>query len=257
MRFKLTLEVNRYAFGNVIPINYQYEQSAVIYRILSQASEQYATWLHDNGFEVNKNKRFKLFCYSRLKIENRQIMPREERIRILSDTVEWQISFLPEKSTQKFIQGLFANQTFEIGDKESVVQFYVRNVEVLPPPEYAPEMRFTTMSPICLRSKREGGGVDFISPDEPRAKDAMLYGLLSRYQAINGELYAGELDFDFTLLDKPKSVFVKIKSGTPEQTRMRGYMCHFQVKAPLPLMKILYESGVGEECSIGFGCVRI
>jgi CRISPR-associated endoribonuclease Cas6 len=36
MRFKLTLKVEKAYFGNAIPINNQYEQSAVIYRILSQ-----------------------------------------------------------------------------------------------------------------------------------------------------------------------------------------------------------------------------
>ena len=35
MRFKLILEVNKKAYGNIIPINYQYEQSAAIYKILS------------------------------------------------------------------------------------------------------------------------------------------------------------------------------------------------------------------------------
>lgn len=36
MRFKLQLEVNKRAFGNRLPINYQYEQSAAIYRILAR-----------------------------------------------------------------------------------------------------------------------------------------------------------------------------------------------------------------------------
>ena len=36
MRFKLTLEVNKKAFGNRLPINYQYEQSCVIYKILAR-----------------------------------------------------------------------------------------------------------------------------------------------------------------------------------------------------------------------------
>ena len=49
MRFKLILEVNRKAFGNILPINYQYEQSAAIYKILSRADKDYSTWLHNNG----------------------------------------------------------------------------------------------------------------------------------------------------------------------------------------------------------------
>ena len=42
MRFKLTLEVNKKAFGNRLPINYQYEQSCVIYKILARANKDYA-----------------------------------------------------------------------------------------------------------------------------------------------------------------------------------------------------------------------
>ena len=39
MRFKLILEVNKREFGNLLPINYQYEQSGAIYKILSKADE--------------------------------------------------------------------------------------------------------------------------------------------------------------------------------------------------------------------------
>ena len=42
MRFKLTLDVNKKVFGNIIPINYQYEQSAAIYKILSKADVSFS-----------------------------------------------------------------------------------------------------------------------------------------------------------------------------------------------------------------------
>ena len=129
MRFKLILEVNKRAFGGMLPINYQYEQSAAIYKILSGADEAYASWLHDNGFRLESGKTFKLFVYSRFKIENFRILRDTERLQIFSDTVEWQVGFLPEKSTEKFIQGVFQDQVFEIGDTKSVVQFIVRSVE--------------------------------------------------------------------------------------------------------------------------------
>lgn len=63
MRFKLTLEVNKKAFGNRLPINYQYEQSCVIYKILARANKDYATWLHENGFRKENGKTFKFFSY--------------------------------------------------------------------------------------------------------------------------------------------------------------------------------------------------
>lgn len=259
MRFKLLLEINRRAFGDLLPINYQYAQSALIYKTLARSNAEYATWLHENGFSLENGKRFKLFTYSRLKIEKRQIIPQEQRIRILCDMVEWQISFLPEVSTERFIQGLFANQTIEIGDKNSVVQFHIRSVEVLPPPEYAEEMQFSTMSPICLRCNHaDSGRTEYISPSDPRAKTAILTGLLSRYEAFYGKPFdAKPFDFDFVVLIEPKSVLVTIKADTPEETKVRGYMCKFKMKAPKELMRIMYESGVGEECAQGFGCVWV
>ena len=64
MRFRLILTVDRRSFDDLLPINYQYEQSAVIYRILSKASEEYADWLHHNGFQLESGRRFKLFTFS-------------------------------------------------------------------------------------------------------------------------------------------------------------------------------------------------
>lgn len=256
MRFKLILDVEKQAFGNKIPINYQYESSAIIYRTLAQASEQYSEWLHDNGFILENGKRFKLFNFSWFIIDNCFAINKTERLVINSDTISWIISFLPEKSTEKFIQGIFSNQTFEIGDKKSVVQFHVRSVEVIPSPIFTNEMEFSTMSPICLRCTSENGLEDYISPADERAKKAIFSGLMSRYESFYGKPFAEEqADFDFELLSEPRSVLVKIKADTPEQTRVRGYKCDFRIKTHPELMRIMYESGCGELTSQGFGCI--
>lgn len=97
MRFKLILEVNRKAFGNILPINYQYEQSAAIYKILSRADKDYSTWLHNNGYQLENGKKFKLFTYSRFKIAKRKSLPNSDRLQILSDTVEWHYLFCQKK----------------------------------------------------------------------------------------------------------------------------------------------------------------
>lgn len=256
MRFKLILEVTSKAFGNLLPINYQYEQSAVIYRILSRANKEYANWLHENGFQLESGKKFKLFSYSPLKIARRYIPPKKDRIKILSDKVEWQISFLPEQSTEKFIQGLFTKQIFEIGDKKSTVRFQVQQIEVLPPPEFTETMTFETMSPMCLAIKREDGSTKYISPEDPGAKDIILYGLMERYTVIKGKSYTGDLSFDFFPEGGCKKKVVTIKANTKAETKVAGYKCKFTVTAPTELMQILYESGIGSLCSQGFGCVR-
>jgi len=63
MRFKLTLTVDRRAFGNFLPLNYQYELSAFVYRTIERANATYSEWLHENGFKLDA-KQFRLFCFS-------------------------------------------------------------------------------------------------------------------------------------------------------------------------------------------------
>lgn len=258
MRFKLTLEVNKRAFGNILPINYQYEQSSAIYRILSFADKGYATWLHENGFQLKNGKQFKLFTFSRFKIEKRRILREEGRIQILSDTIEWQISFLPEKSTQKFIQGLFTNQLFEIGDKKSVVQFLIRSVEVLPSPKFSEDMIFSTMSPLCIKFKREDGKTDYLLPTDIRSKYLIFNGLSDRYKSFYGtSLDCTPEDCSLDILKEPKPVLLTIKAGTSEETKVKGYMFQFKVHAPIELIKLMYESGAGSLCAQGFGCLKV
>lgn len=257
MRFKLILEVNKRAFGNTIPINYQYEQSAAIYKILSYANEEYATWLHKNGFQLKNGKQFKLFSFSRFKIEKRHILKEEGRIQILSDTIEWQISFFPEKSTQQFIQGLFSNQFFEIGDKKSVVQFIIRSVETMSAPKFSEEMTFSTMSPLCIKFKKENGKTAYLPPTDVRSKHLIFNGLTDRYQSFYNKPLECTLDDCYLdILNDPKPVLITIKAGTPEEIKVKGYMFRFKAHAPVELMQLMYESGTGSLCSQGFGCLK-
>lgn len=258
MRFKLILQVNKRAFGNLLPLNYQYEQSAAVYRILASADEEYASWLHDNGFRLDNGKTFKLFTYSRFEIGKYKILHKEERLQILSDTIEWQIGFLPEKSTEKFIQGVFKDQIFEIGDTKSVVQFIVNSVEVMPDPDYSGKMIFNTISPICLKYHRLDNNVVYLSPSDSHAPFLLFNSLFDKHRLF----YEKDCPYAFSecrmnVLDTPKSVLIKIKSGLPEETRVRGFMCKLEITAPIELMRLMYEGGAGSLNSQGFGCLSV
>ncbi|WP_321437024.1 CRISPR-associated endoribonuclease Cas6 [uncultured Bacteroides sp.] len=255
MQFKIILNTEKHAFGNALPLNYQYELSAVIYKILSSASEEYASWLHDNGFTLD-GKRFKLFTYSRLFIPSYAIDKKRARIIINSDAVEWYVSFLPEESTEKFVQGVFMNQTFQLGNQSDLVQFHVQSIEVLPAPQFEDEMIFETLSPICISQHEDSGKTSYLSPSDEWAEESILSSLLNRYQAFYGIPYAGAQDFRFNVLNTPKSVLITFKANTPEETKVRGYMCRFKIKADKELMKIMYESGVGMKGSQGWGMVK-
>lgn len=262
MRFKITLRVNRNAFGRKLPLNYQYELSAVIYRIMASGNEAYAEWLHENGFQLESGKTFKLFTFSQLKPEKYRILRQSSQIELQSDTIECYISFLPEKSTQRFIEGLFQNQVFEVGNKESVVQFQVESIQMLPSPEFTETMTFETLSPITVSQRLEDGRDAYPQSAEefsnaPWVRERLLQNLLDKYEAFYSKPYEGECFFDMMTLTEPKSSLITIKAGTSQETKVRGFKCRLALHCPAELMRIAYESGLGEGNSQGFGCLGV
>lgn len=255
MRFKLTLQIEKRRFGDLIPLNYQYECSAVIYRILSRSNTDYSLWLHENGFQLENGKQFKLFTFSRLLIPQFRIIG--ENMKILSDTIEWEISFLPERSTHEFIQGVFKEQTFEIGNKNVRAQFRVNSVELLAEPIFSEIMQFETLSPICLTYKQPGMSDEYVSLEHPNAVELVKLNILSKYKAFTGNDFS-ERDYPFkvTPLSKSKATLITIKANTPQSTKVRGFMCQFELEAPIELMKLMYNSGIGGKNSLGFGMVK-
>ena len=256
MRFKLTLQIQPEVMGREMPINYQYPLQAAIYRTLAQSDLEFSTWLHENGYQ-QEGKRFKLFTFSNLIVPQFGIDKQRERLIVKSEVVTLFISFLPEKSTQQFIQGLFLQQTIQVADYLSGVQFVIREIQVMPPLEYRSDMVFRTLSPVCISLRNERGLMDYLAPADPRYELGILTGLLARYDAIHGHPFSGTPYCHLQLLNEPKSALVRIKAGTPSETRVRGYRFHFRIDLPEALMQVAYESGLGEKGSMGFGMIEV
>lgn len=258
MQFKLTLKIDR-KYGDNLPFNYQYEQSAVIYRILAQADKRYSLWLHENGYVLNGAKRFKLFAYSPLIFDKVKAIPQAGCLNIIGEKAIWYVSFIPEESTTEFIQGIFAHQHFTLGNKSFKVAFDVMGVEALSSPPISDEMYFQALSPVSVKL-HEDGRIKYLSPSDPMFAQGILKGLLSRYESIHGIPYSNkddlEMDFVVDETKKIKPKLVTIKAGTPAETKVKGYLFSFRMKIPRELMKIAIEGGIGEQCSQGFGFIK-
>ncbi|HYX71537.1 MAG TPA: hypothetical protein VE732_02095, partial [Nitrososphaera sp.] len=63
MRVKLTFLASKR--NATLPLNYNHAVAGLIYRMIGNASEEFATALHDEGYEADR-RRFKLFTFSRL-----------------------------------------------------------------------------------------------------------------------------------------------------------------------------------------------
>ena len=252
MRFKLNLRVNKNIYGNLLPISYQYELSSCIYKTIAKSDNFYARWLHDNGF-TNHNKRFKMFVFSNL-FPNCKALG--DRMCILSDTMHLFLSFLPEKSTEEFVKGIFLDNLLNLGDGKSKVQFQVENIEALSTPNLHNYI-FQTLSPVNVSVKRENASIEYVSPERDDYGKMLINNLKEKYLAFYGKAFVGDDSYEFELLSPPKPRLITIKAYTSEMTKVKGFNYHFRIKADDALMHIMYEAGLGEKNSTGFGMVEI
>jgi CRISPR-associated endoribonuclease Cas6 len=266
MRFLLTLLRN--SVSNRIPINYQYELSAWLYRIVEKSSPEFSHFLHEKGYTVG-HKHFKLFTFSNLYIPTYQIDKEKSQLVIQSPTIQWQVSFCVDEAAEHFIQGLFLHQHLTLADKRTKVEFTITGVEVQPPPIFTEVMRFRTLSPLCVSIAEERNGKlmpQYLSPDDNRFADAFFANLVQKYIAAGMQMpqpvgeaadASEEVPMQLRLLSAPKSRLLTIKAGTREESRVRGFTFDFDLQAPASLLEFGYQAGFGEKNSLGFGCVEV
>jgi len=255
MRFQLSLRVDSQVFGNILPINYQYELSAWIYRIIAQGDRLYAEWLHQNGYS-DEHRNFRLFVFSN--IYSPGIMPKNDRLIFRSDKASFYLSLLPEKSTEAFVKGIFREQEFSLGDRVSKVRFTVQQVELIPSPDFTNSFVFKTFSPVVVSAGQENRLYSsYLSPDEDEYGQLIINNLKEKYRLFYQKPFEGDTGFKFELLSPFHSKLIRIKAGTKEETRVRGFVYTFRLEADRELLKVMYEAGLGEKNAQGFGCVGV
>lgn len=255
MKFKLTLELT--GKNRQIPINYQYEQSAWIYKTIHYGNPEFSAWLHNLGY-LDGKKQFKLFTFSPIIPEKYTI--NRDRLEILSNHAITYVSFYTPEAAEPFILGLFSNQLFALGDHISQTQFKISSVEKLPEPTWKDTMAFRTLSPIVLSKKQDGSrNAQYLSPQDEEFGELLLKNLESKYSATNPARVwnPGRVNSKVKILSTPRSKLIKIKAGTPQETSIRGYLFDFEITALTELLKLGYYAGFGEKNSLGFGSCEV
>lgn len=261
MRFNIVLE--RTGAGRFIPINYQYELSSAIYRIVDQADSAFAEFLHHQGYRVN-GRPFRLFSFSRMFFRGFKVLTESGRIEHYGREVRVEVSFLVDRIAEEFVKGLFMKQEIFLGDKISGTTYQVQRIESVSTPIFQQVMHYRCLSPILVRRKRPAGGEDYLSPMDEGYADLILENLISKSVALStaypdgGAVLADERpSLDLTVAGKIYKNGVTIKQLTPQQSKLIGYSYEFDLYAPVELQEIGYYAGFGHLGSQGFGCVGV
>lgn len=249
--------------GNLVPMNHQYELSSWIYRVIGTADQEHSRFLHERGYQT-EGRQFKFFTFSQLDMQ--PYTPEGNQFRLMGDRLALTIRFLMDRSLQTFVQGLFLNQEFFLGNKTSGVNMRVAQVQTVAAPAFKPLMRYACLSPLCVSALRPDGTAAYLTPNDKRYGHQLVRNLLRKEKALatyqhpvgpaavieEKELPACQ----FRLLNTPRKKGIHIKAGTTQHTQVIGYLFHFELLASPRLQELGYYAGFGEKNSLGFGCVE-
>lgn len=258
MRF--VVKLSQVGQSDQIPINYQYPLSAVIYRIIAKGDANYADFLHGQGY----GKGFKLFTFSQL---NAPFKLNGDRLRLNGLDASFQVAFHLPQAMESFVKGLFQSEQVDIADKQSKISFSVKSVESLPDPlqQYKDNelvhIQVKPLSPIVAGLQNEKGNYDFLSPEDSRFVESLVYNWRSKIGTCYDEPTAtgALLMIEIIPMRYPfKSRLMTIKANTPEETKIRGWMNFgLKVTGEKRFVELLLNAGTGIYNSMGCGCVEV
>lgn len=255
MRIRLSL--NRFTKQRMLPMEYQYYISAWIYKVLYQADEDFALFLHEKGYGKNDPKLYKLFCFSPLNFGKPILWKSKKLFEITAHHIELQISFDVPEAASNFIKGLFMQQAFYLGDKFNGIDFTVAQVEVLPEPHFTETINYRLITPWVVSFQGEQDKYpDYLSPDDERFHSLAIKHLVEKYNNTRKttEILPEQIHLLVTSPFK-RSGFV-MKPGTREETRVIGNLFDFELSAPVDVHRMIWNAGVSEKSSSGFGWVN-
>jgi len=221
----------------VLPQNYQHILQGFLYQSIDAS-------LADKLHEC----KFKGFTYSLL-FGNYSLDAVNHRIKF-SDTVTFLVSSIRPEFILNLSLHLLQNNKFRLGDTEVLVV----SVQELSFSIEEDTAKIRMLSPMTVHrtviypnGKR---GTVFFSPDEPEFIDLLNHNLQSKCQALC--LSNDKKQLQLTPLGKCRKVVLPYKGYT-----IIAYMGDYQISASNASLRFLYDVGLGDRNSSGFGMFEI
>lgn len=250
MRINLSLKTEK---NSLLPFNYEYAISAWIYKTLAKADVNFATWLHDKGYQSdNSYRNFKLSTYSKIQpYKPYKVLPKKG-ILIKTGMAKLTLSFLIDKAMQDFVIGIFQSQVLNISTRNGWIAFEITAIELLPELDFTSIMRFRARSPIFMSKKyATKDQALYIAPDDKDYKELLINNLIEKAKTLNQDIPVSLTDFK--ALSSPKSQLLHINN-----IQIRAYRYDFLIIASPELLRIGYYAGFGgKNSSLGLGFCEV
>ena len=237
MRLKITLASGSGEYR--IPFNYNYQLSSLIYRKIADL---------DLASELHISSDFKFFTFSQIYVPRRRVT--KKGIISKDGKLHFYISspndYLIQSMVEAYLEDL--EVTFR-GDR-----LQVQEVELLKKLEFNKSAEFKTMSPVMARIKRDDKIWD-LNPGDLQFYTALQKNLLNKYRAFHGRYNGDEYLKIAPDMGSVKRKRITIKKDSME-TYHRAYQMRFMAEGDPRLLEFIYDCGLGEKNSMGFGMVE-
>ncbi len=245
--------------GTVLPAHYNSALSAGIPSLLRFDSGIFADYLQDIGLAVNRPF-YNLFSFA-LRFNRMQF--EGDYIRMLDPFAELHIS-LP------LIGEFIAAVALDTIEKRQLhigsASFEIGSAEILPEPDFRPNMRFTLLSPLVLSVQRRQQGSLYRyylrSEDTEEINHVLTADLAAKCRLLTGRTPRNasvELIWDQGYLLRRQRVTrrVLMEKRHGHQDNIIGIMAPFELCGSPDLIQAGYECGFGEENALGFGMAKV
>ena len=260
---RITLELSHRKRTVTLPINNSYLISSLIYNIVDKSSSEYAERLHEQGYRL-ANRAFKLFTFSPLYPGNHRkwVMHDNGTMSTSERLLHFTVSSMKAEFIEHLVIGLLQDPYVWIGKE----RFRVETVRKLDAPELTGDMEFTMLSPLVCTTKREEDHYpQFLFPGDQEFERVVLENLCRKYQVLHNRSFCCKPEEFLFAIDQPYvermegkvQKLTTLKEGRSDETKIKGTLAPFHLKAPRELIEIGYECGFGEKNSQGFGMVKL
>ena len=217
-----------------IPFNYNYILSSIIYSKIADLNL---------AKELHSSKSFKFFTFSQLYIHQRNRV--NNGFISKNGTINFQITSPNSHLIKSLINGYLEDIQVDFKGQE----LFVEKIELLPPPKFESEIKFKTISPIIVRTKKEID--EKLKTWDLNPSDTMFFSnieknLVKKYNKFYDKKIAiGDIKISSEMkLVKRKRITIEKRDI---KTYNRAFMMDIAMEGNKNLIKFGYSCGLGEK----------
>ena len=222
-----------------LPVNYNYLLQSMIYNLLDN-KEKLSRKIHETGYQI-EDKHFKLFTFSLLR---GQYKIHGKRIEFL-DKVRFEIRTVDKNILLTIVESLVNLETLRIG--QNLVK--ILNVKIGEKKLTGTSYKIRMISPLVVRSTdADTKKTLYYNPFDTEFKSRIMENFERKYQAYYHKVPTGRFDIE------PINYSLKNKFVTKyKDFLITGWRGEFEIRGDAEVLDFLYQVGLGEKNSMGFG----